>query len=354
MLDLATPPEWACLAGIILLALLLRCWDLGQNGYGNEYYSAGVRSMLEGWHNFFYNSFDPAGFISLDKQPVAFCILAASAKIFGFSGISLLLPQAVEGVASVTLLFHLVRRQFGGLAGLLAALFLALTPISVAVDRSTNTESCLVLTLLLSAWALSRAVELGSPRRLLLSMALLGVGFNVKMLAALVVAPCFLVVYVLSAVRPLRQRLAHASAAIAVLIAVSLSWSTVYDLTPAESRPFAGSSEGNSLLELAFDHNGLQRFVRPARRLASLVLQPQLAQGGADASAAGQPDSSATAVGPRSVEETVPAGPLRLISPFLAGQVCWMLPLAILALFGVPLRVRPVIRYAQLPNIVGL
>ena len=143
--------SWLGLAAIIGLAVALRCWRLAQNGFGNEYYSAGVRSMLESWHNFFFNSFDPAGFVSLDKPPVAFWIQAASARLFGFSGLSLLLPQAIEGVAAILLLFHLVRRRFGAPAGLLAALFLALTPVSVAVDRSTNTESCLVLVLLLSA-----------------------------------------------------------------------------------------------------------------------------------------------------------------------------------------------------------
>jgi 4-amino-4-deoxy-L-arabinose transferase-like glycosyltransferase len=105
--------QWLGLAGIIGLALALRCWRLDQNGFGNEYYSAGVRSMLEGWHNFFFNSFDPGGFVSLDKPPVAFWIQAASARLFGFAGLSLLLPQVVEGVAAILLLFHLVRRRFG-------------------------------------------------------------------------------------------------------------------------------------------------------------------------------------------------------------------------------------------------
>lgn len=321
------------LAGIVLLGASLRCWGLDRNGFGNEYYSAGVRSMLEGWHNFFFNSFDPAGFMSLDKPPVAFWIQAASAKIFGFSSLSVLLPQVVEGIAAIVLLFHLVQRRFGAPAGLLAALFLALTPVSVAVDRSTNTESCLALVLLLSAWALSVAAERASSRLLLLSAALLGIGFNVKMLAALVVTPGFFLVYMLGAPIAVRWRLAHAAAAIAVLATVSLSWSVVYDLTPTENRPFAGSSLGNSMLELAFDHNGLQRFIRHGRQLLA----------GADGGLAGtvQAGTGSLPFGTRNRLENVPAGVLRLASPFLAGQIGWLLPLACLGLLAAVRRSPP-------------
>jgi 4-amino-4-deoxy-L-arabinose transferase-like glycosyltransferase len=322
------------LAGIVLLAVALRCWGLDRNGFGNEYYSAGVRSMLEGWHNFFFNAFDPAGFISLDKPPVAFWIQAASARIFGFSGLSVLLPQVVEGIAAILVLFHLVRRRFGSATGLLAALFLALTPVSVAVDRSTNTESCLVLVLLLSAWALSVAVERASSRLLLLSAALLGIGFNVKMLAALVVAPWFVLLYGLSAPIALRRRLLHAAAAVAVLTAVSLSWSVAYDLTPAESRPFAGSSLGNSMLELAFDHNGLQRFIRRGRQLLARV------DDGGQATVQQSTGTGPAPFGARNRLENVPAGVLRLASPLLAGQIGWLLPLAGIGLFAAMRRSR--------------
>src|SRR4029077_18290577 len=103
-----------------------------------------------------------------------------------------LLPQALEGAAAALVLHHLVRRVFGTAAGLLAALFLALTPIGVAVDRSNNTDGALVLALLLAAWACSRALETGRGRYLLLCAALVGIAFNVKMLVALGVVPVFL------------------------------------------------------------------------------------------------------------------------------------------------------------------
>jgi 4-amino-4-deoxy-L-arabinose transferase-like glycosyltransferase len=309
------------LGGIVLVALGLRAWALDQNGYGNEYYSAGVRSMLASWHNLFFNAFDPAGFVSLDKPPVAFWIQAASARLFGYSGPSLLLPQVVEGVAAILLLFHLVRRCFGAGAALLAALFLALTPVSVAVDRSTNTESCLVLVMLASALALVRAAERGSFGRLLLASAILGIGFNVKMLAALVVLPAFALVYALGAPIAWQRRLAHGLGAGAVLAVVALSWPLAFDLTPEEDRPFAGSSPSNSMLELALDHNGLQRFGRVGRRAL------------ADEPIAGDTDGAQLQTmtpGPRSRLENPPVGPLRLASPFLAGQIAWLLPLAVL------------------------
>jgi 4-amino-4-deoxy-L-arabinose transferase-like glycosyltransferase len=88
-----------------LLAAVLRLWRLNDNGYGNQYYAAGVRSMLESWHNFFFDAFGPNGFVSLDKPPAAFWIQVASAKLLGFSGVSVLLPQALERTAAVGLLY---------------------------------------------------------------------------------------------------------------------------------------------------------------------------------------------------------------------------------------------------------
>jgi len=334
---------WLCLAGVVLLALSLRLWALDQNGYGNEYYSAGVRSMLASWHNLFFNAFDPAGFVSLDKPPVAFWIQAASAKLFGFSGLSVLLPQVVEGAAAIILLFHLVRLRFGAGAALLAALFLTLTPMSVAVDRSTNTESCLVLTMLAAAWPLTRAAERGSFALLALALALLGMAFNVKMLAALVVLPAFLLVYALGAPRALRPRSMHLLGALAVLGVVALSWPLAFDLTPEEDRPFAGSSPANSMLELALDHNGLQRFVRVGRRALADAPPTSVATAavGDTQSAPARPDTQPVAPGARNRRENPPAGPLRLASPFLAGQFAWLLPLAALGLVAAWRRERP-------------
>uniref|UniRef100_UPI00273A2345 glycosyltransferase family 39 protein n=1 Tax=Stenotrophomonas sp. YIM B06876 TaxID=3060211 RepID=UPI00273A2345 len=217
-------------AGVLALAAALRLWQLEQNGYGREYYAAGVRSMLGSVHNFFFNAFDPAGFVSLDKPPVALWMQVASAKTLGFSAFSVMLPQVLEGLVCVALVHHLVRRRFGRGAALVAALLLALTPISVAADRSNNTDSCLIMVLLFAAWALIRAAETASLRLLALAMALVGVAFNVKMAAALVVVPTFGLAYLCGATAiAARRKVLHLAVAAGALVVVSLSWVTAFD-----------------------------------------------------------------------------------------------------------------------------
>jgi len=256
-------------AMVLAMAALLRVWHINQAGFGTQYYAAGVLSMLESWHNFYFNSFDPAGFVSIDKPPLALWLQVASARLLGFSGMSIHLPQVIEGVAAIALLYYLVRRRFGAPSGLLAALFFAITPISVAIDRSNNTDSALVLGLLATAWALSLAVESASLRMLLASMVVLGVAFNVKMLAAIVVVPPFMAAYFFGTPLPMARRAAHLLLALAVLAVVSLLWCVTYDLTPAQSRPYAGSTQSNSMLAFgALCGCGASAGGRPGHRVA--------------------------------------------------------------------------------------
>ena len=325
------------LPAVLLLAAALRLWRLDGNGFGNEYYTAGVRSMTESWRNFLYHAFDPAGFVSVDKPPLAAWIQVASVKLFGFHGLSVLVPQVVEGVAAVWLVHHLVARRFGRPAGLLAALFLALTPVSVAVDRSSNTESCLILVLLLAAWALLRAAEDGSRRWLLLSVALVGLAFNVKMLAAFVVLPAFALVYVLGTPWTWRRRLADGALAALVLAAVSSSWMLVYDLTPAHHRPYAGTTDTNSVFELALGPYGIGRFVRQVRPAAAAGRGGEVGSRARRTAAAERAVEAGPRVGAARVFVRAPVGPLRLADGQLAGQVGWLLPLALL---GLPLAAR--------------
>ncbi|MBS0542074.1 MAG: glycosyltransferase family 39 protein, partial [Proteobacteria bacterium] len=301
--------ETACLLGVLALAAVLRFWRLDANGFGTEYYAAGVRSMLQSGWLFLYNAFDPAGMLSLDKPPVAFWIQTLFAFVLGFSGWTIHLPQALAGVASVALLHRLVLRPFGPTAALIAALLLALTPIAVAIDRSNNTDSWLVFFLLLAAWTAMR----GRGLALVAAMAVLGVAFNVKMLAALVCGPALLAAWWLSGTLDWRARLGWMMAAGVTLVVVGLSWAVVFDLTPRADRPFAGSTRDNSMLQLIVVHNGLERFAidRPRRATAN-------------------PEAATEA---REMYDAVPVGPLRLAAPTLAGQFGWMLPLAILG-FG--------------------
>ena len=201
-------------------------------------------------------------------------------------------------------------------------------PVSVATDRSNNTESCLVLVLLLAAWALVVAAERGSRRLLLLSASLISLGFNVKMLAAFVVLPAFALVYALGEPLRWRRRMSDLVLAGLVLVTLALSWAVVYDLTPPDRRPFAGSTKGNSMVELAVDHNGLGRFVRLSRSPAAPGQAPAAVSSGDRSSqtVAGQGPGGRWA---RLFVRT-PVGLLRLADGQLAGQVGWLLPWAIL------------------------
>ena len=300
-------PSVLAFACILLLTASLRLVWLEQNGFGTPYYAAAVRSMTMSWHNLFFAAFDPSALLAIDKPPIAFWLQVASVKLLGFDGFALHLPQAMEGIASVALLYHFVRRGFGQGAGLLAALFLAITPISVAVDRSNNTDSCLVLMQLLAAWPLILAAERASLPMLLLSAAILGIGFNVKMAAVLLVLPGFIALYVATAPIPMRRRIMHLAAAAIALTVVSMSWPLAVELTPPTARPYVDSTLGNSMLELTIGHNALDRFVRPG--WLSIVRPP----------------------GP--TPPSVPAGPLRLVDPLLASQIGWLAPLALTGLW---------------------
>ena len=187
---------------ILLLSAFLEVYLLWQNGYGNSYYAAAVKSMTESWHNFFFVSFDPGGFVSVDKPPLALWIQTLFAKIFGFSGFVILLPQAVAQMVAVGLIYILVNKTSGKVAGLIAAFVLAVTPINVALARTNEVDGILVLVLVLAAWAFLAALETKKLRYLFLSFIIIGLGFNTKMLEAYIALPAFELGYFLSSVAP--------------------------------------------------------------------------------------------------------------------------------------------------------
>jgi 4-amino-4-deoxy-L-arabinose transferase-like glycosyltransferase len=249
----------AALGAVLALASALDFLRLDRNGWANDYYSAAVRSMLRSWHNFLFASFDPGGLVSVDKPPLALWIEAASAKVFGYSGVAILLPEALAGVGSVWLLYLLVARHFGRAAGLVAALALAVSPVSVAVNRDNNPDALFVLLLVAAAWAGSRAIESGRLRWLVGCAAFVGLAFNTKMLAAGIVVPGLALGYLLFARTPLPTRLWQLAVAGGVLAGLSAAWIAAVDLTPAADRPYVGSTTDNSALSLALGYNGLGR-----------------------------------------------------------------------------------------------
>ncbi|MBI3966719.1 MAG: glycosyltransferase family 39 protein [Chloroflexi bacterium] len=317
-----------------LLTATLCGYGLDRYGYGNAYYAAAVKSMLTSSHCYFFVCFDAGGYVSVDKPPLGLWLQAASAWLFGFTGTSLLLPQSVSGVVGVVVLYGVVRRPFGRVAGLAAALALSLTPISVATSRNNTSDSVLVALLLVAAWGFSRAADSGSLRWLLMGAAVVGLGFNVKMLQAYLPLPAFYTAYVLAAPVSPRRRLGHLGLATAVLLGVSLSWSVVVDLTPAERRPYVGSSTSNSALELAFGYNGLNRLWPHWWR----GLNGASSAAGALAAPRPTPPTPPPGAGPAA--EVGEPGPFRLLQPQLAAQISWLLPLAALGWVAAALRLR--------------
>ena len=247
------------LALILILTGFLTLYLVGNEGFSNSYYSAAIRSMMTNWHNFFFASFDPGGFVSVDKPALGLWLQVLSAKIFGFYGWSLILPEALAAVVSVAIVYHLAKRSHGKSSGLLSALVFSVTPILIAVSRSNNLDSSLIMTLLFAVWALIAAAEKGSLKHLILAMALVGIGSNIKMLEAYMVLPAFYLVYFMTSDLKIRKKVGHLAAATVVLLAISLSWAIAVDLTSADQRPYVGSSQTNSELNLAIGYNGIER-----------------------------------------------------------------------------------------------
>jgi 4-amino-4-deoxy-L-arabinose transferase-like glycosyltransferase len=310
---------------VAAVAVFARTWQLSQNDFGRQYYAAGVRSMLDSWHNFLFNAFDPAGFVSIDKPPVAIWLQVASAKLFGFGTLSILLAQVIAGLAAVLFVYVLVRKYWGGTAAAIAALSLALSPVNVAVDRSNNTESCLILVLLAGVWLGMRAAETGRLTTFCAAMAVIGIGFNVKMGTALVLAPVLALTFSLARpAAPVTWHLGRQAIAGIVLVAVSLSWAIFFDLTPVQDRPYAGSTKHNSMLELALVHNGAARFIA--------MSAPAANPANSSPAASGQTAPPTTVVRQPVMTDDSPTGPLRLFRPRAAAQFAWLLPLALAGL----------------------
>ncbi|WP_434297264.1 glycosyltransferase family 39 protein [Clostridium sporogenes] len=284
---------------ILILSLILNLANLNIEGYANQYYAAGVKSMTSSLKNFFFVSFDPASFVSIDKPPLGFWIQAIFAKIFGFSGWSIILPQAIAGVVSVGLIYVIVKRSYGIVAGLISAICLAVTPVFVAVSRNNTCDNLLVLTLLLACLVISKAAEKGKLKYLLISLAIVGIGFNIKMLQAYMIIPAIYIAYLLSNAVSFKKRIVHLMAGTIILILVSLSWAFIVDLIPEGNRPYVGSSTNNSVMELIIGHNGLERL-----GIGSKLTQGGGAPGGMDGKNQQKTDGTSSATKNKNSEQT--------------------------------------------------
>ena len=303
-----TDPAWVrpSLLALLTVTGVLYLWGLGASAWANSFYSAAVQAGSSSWKAFFFGSSDAANFITVDKPPASLWVMDLSARLFGVNAWSILVPQALEGVAAVGLLYATVRRWFSPAAGLLAGAILALTPVSALMFRFNNPDALLVLLLVAAAYAMVRALEGGRTRWLVLAGTLVGFGFLTKMLQAFLVVPAFALVYLLAGPPKLGRRIMQLIAMGAALLVSAGWWVAIVELIPASARPYIGGSQDNSVLNLIFGYNGFGRLTGN--------------ETGSVGGGAGQ------------VGRWGPTGWTRLFNSEFGGQISWLLPAALVLL----------------------
>jgi 4-amino-4-deoxy-L-arabinose transferase-like glycosyltransferase len=301
---------------IAVVAGVAYAWGIDRDPL-EPYYAAAVSAMAGSWHDFAFGAFDPAGTITLDKLPGAFWIQALSARVFGVHTWSLVLPQVVEGVLAVLVLYRAVRRLASPSAGLLAAAVLAISPAVVALDRGNISDSLMILLVVLAADAVAAAVAGGSGWWLVLAGVWVGLAFQAKMIEAWLVLPAFGLVVLLAAPWTLGRRIGWLLGGGVVAGVVSLAWMVAITLVPAGDRPYVDGSAHDSIFEQVFGYNGFGRFgaANPLQTLAGQGIGIQLVAG--------------------------PPGPLRLFTGDLGRDAAWLVPAAIvIAVAGIVVRRR--------------
>jgi 4-amino-4-deoxy-L-arabinose transferase-like glycosyltransferase len=301
-------PAWVRPALLLLLAgtAVAYIWALGDSGWANSFYSAAVQAGTKSWKAFFFGSSDSSNFITVDKPPAALWVMEISARLFGLNSWSILVPQALEGVAAVGLLYATVRRWFRPGAALIAGLVLAITPVAVLMFRYNNPDSLLVLLSVLALYATVRALERGSTWWLVLAASAVGTGFITKMLQAFLIVPALALVFLLFAPPSFWQRVKKLLIAGVALVVSAGWWVAVVQLTPAADRPYIGGSQNNSLLNLIFGYNGFGRL-------------------------SGNESGSVGGAGPAG-SRWGPVGWDRLFLSSMGGQISWLLPAALIFL----------------------
>ena len=312
----AEDPSWArpAFLGLLLATGLLYLWGLGESGWANSFYSAAAQAGSESWKAFFFGSSDAANSITVDKTPLSLWPMALSVRVFGLSSWSILVPQALMGVATVGLLHQVVRRTTGSaVAGMVAGTAMALTPVAVLMFRFNNPDAMLTLLMLGAAAATLRGIEStrlpegvrGHPVRwLALGGTLVGLAFLTKMMQAFLVLPALALAYLLFAQTSWGRRLGHLLVAFGSMLLAGGWWIAVVELWPASSRPWIGGSQNNSILELTLGYNGLGRL-------------------------SGNETGSVGGGGGQGGGGWGTTGILRLFNSEIGGQIAWLLPAAL-------------------------
>ena len=308
-------------AGLLVATAALYLVNLSANGWGNDFYAAAVQSMTKSWEAFFFGSFDAGNVITVDKPPAALWVMALSARVFGLSSWSILVPQVLMAVATVALLYAAVRRVAGPGAALLAGAVMALTPVAVLMFRFDNPDALLVLLMVAAAYAVVRAVEQAGTRWLLLAGALLGLAFLTKTAQALLVLPALAAAYLWAAPTGLWRRVRQLLAAGLAMVVVGGWWFVAVALWPAAERPYIGGSTNNSAIELALGYNGLGRIFGQGGFGGG--------RGGAADAAGGLPGGPGGFGGGGGGPFGGNAGLGRLFANDVGGQIAWLLPAAL-------------------------
>ena len=319
-------PAWArpALLALLLVTGLLYLADLSRNGYANDFYAAAVQAGTRSWKAFFFGSFDASNFITVDKTPASLWVDEIFARVFGFSSWTLLVPQALEGIGAVWLLFLAVRRWFGPGAGLVAGVAFALTPAAALIFRFNNPDALLTLLMTAAGYCVQLAVERrqGALRWLAFAGLLLGFAFLAKMLQAFLVLPGFAIAYLVAAPAGWPRRIWHVLVAGLAMIVGAGWWVAIAQLWPAGSRPYFGGSTNNNILELAFGYNGLGRL------------------NGVETGSIGFNSSSVGGAG-AGANFGGATGIFRLFQSEFGGQVSWLLPAALISLVALVWVARP-------------
>ena len=294
------------------LAAAIYLWNLDVSGYANTYYSAAAQAASQSWSAMFFGSIDAAGFITVDKPPVALWVMGLSVRLLGLSPFAVLLPEALAGVLAVLVLHATVRRSFGPGAALIAAAGFALTPVAAVMFRYNNPDAVLTLLLVTAAWALVRGLEDDRLRWPILAASLVGFAFLTKYLQAWVVLPAFAITWLVAAPGGVRRRLTGLAAAGVAVVVTSLWWVVTVDLVPATARPYIGGSTSNSALDLVLGYDGLGRIFGGSR-------------GGPGGFAGGGGPGGGGGFGGA-------PGWLRMFNAQWAGEVSWLLPPAAIGL----------------------
>jgi 4-amino-4-deoxy-L-arabinose transferase-like glycosyltransferase len=306
--------RWSMLALVVGSAAVYG-WDASRAGY-SDYYATAAKSMSMSWKAFFFGAFDPQATITLDKLSGFLVPQALSVRLFGFSAWSLALPQVVEGLVTIVAAYLIIRRWIGPVGGLIGATLMATTPLLVSMFSHPMEDGMLTMFSTLAVGALQLGIDTNRQRYLLLAGALIGLGFQAKMMQAWLLLPSMAVVYLVVAVGPLATKLWRLLAAAAVTLAVSFSWMTAIALVPAAHRPFIDGTTDNNIFSMVLGYNGIDRFI--SNFFPGALTNDPISRSPLDARLVG----------------LVPPGlahnPIKLFVPAYASQIGWLYPLAAL------------------------